>query len=118
MTRRGLLRRDERGVSLVLVLVTLVVFGLLVPVLGQFGSANGVSGYVLKGQRFDRYAAEAGMQGAIQWAKSQRQVGRQGTRCPDITTPTDLNGSGTNATRTVNVQCAGFDGNGLPEDTP
>jgi hypothetical protein len=116
MTRRGLLRRDERGVSLVLVLVTLVVFGLLVPVLGQFGSTNGVSGYVLKGNRFDRYAAEAGMQGAIQWAQAQRQAGRQGTRCPDITTA-DLNGPGINDSRTVTVQCAGFDRNGLPKET-
>ena len=57
------------------------------------------------------------MQGAIQWAQGQRQAGRQGTQCPDITTG-DLNGNaGANATRSVTVQCAGFDGNGLPEAT-
>ena len=80
MIGRGRARRDERGVSLVLVLVTLTIFGLIVPVLGQFGSTNGVSGYVLKGQRFDRYAAEAGMQAAIGWAQGQRQAGRLGTQ--------------------------------------
>ena len=90
MTSRRRPVRDQRGVSLVLVLVTLVIFGLIVPVLGQFGSTNGVSGYVLKGNRFDRYAAEAGMQAAINWAQGQRQAGRQGTHCPDITTG-DLN---------------------------
>src|SRR6476659_11519735 len=113
MTRRGIVRRDERGVSLV------VVFVLLVPVLGQFGSANGVSGYVLKGNRFDRYAAEAGKQGAIQWAQAtaQRQAGRQGTKCPDISTA-NLNGNdGPNASRSVTVRCAGFNGNGLPAGT-
>jgi Tfp pilus assembly protein PilX len=75
MTRRRRTVRDERGVSLMLVLVTLVIFGLIVPVLGQFGSTNGVSGYVLKGNRFDRYAAESAMQAAINWAQSQHQAG-------------------------------------------
>ena len=116
MKRVGVLR-NERGVSLVLVLVTLVIFGLIVPVLGQFGSTNGVSGYVLKGQRFDRYAAEAGMQGAIQWAQGQRQAGRQGTKCPDITTGNLNDTAGVNASRSVTVQCAGFDGNGQPAGT-
>jgi hypothetical protein len=110
---------DERGVSLILVLVTLVVFGLIVPVLGQFGSTNGVSGYVLKGQRFDRYAAEAGMQGAIEWAQtqSQRQAGRQGSHCPDLSTGDITNGGGANATRSVTIDCAGFNGHGLPAAT-
>jgi hypothetical protein len=117
MSRRTL-RTDESGVSLILVLVTLVVFGLIVPVLGQFGSTNGVSGYVLKGQRFDRYAAEAGMQGAIQWAQGQRQAGRQGTECPALTMDPNSNPDlGANAARTVTIKCAGFDANGLPNAT-
>ncbi len=109
MTSRRRPVRDQRGVSLVLVLVTLVIFGLIVPVLGQFGSTNGVSGYVLKGNRFDRYAAEAGMQAAINWAQGQRQAGRQGTHCPDITTGNLNDNAGTNAQRSVTVKCAGFD---------
>jgi hypothetical protein len=119
MTRRRTLERDERGVSLVLVLVTLVIFGLIVPVLGQFGSVNGVSGYVLKGNRFDRYAAEAGMQGAIQWAQSptQRQAGRQGVDCPTISSD-EANGGSANASRTVDVTCRGFAGTGRPQATP
>ena len=79
-------RRREDGVSLMLVLVTLVVFGLLVPVLGQFGSVNGISAYVVKGQRFDRYAADSGMQAAIAWAQSQRTAGRVFTPCPEVET--------------------------------
>src|SRR3954447_4831085 len=116
MTRAS--TRDQRGVSLILVLVTLVIFGLIVPVLGQFGSTNGVSGYVLKGNRFDRYAAEAGMQAAINWAQGQRQAGRYGSRCPDVTTGR-LNASlGPNASRSVTVQCKGFKGeNGVPQKT-
>ncbi|MGZ6946368.1 MAG: hypothetical protein ACXVJQ_19410 [Acidimicrobiia bacterium] len=110
-------RRDERGVSLVLVLVALVVFGLLVPVLGQFGTTNGVSGYLLKGQRFDRYAAESGLQGAIAWARTQRSAGRAGMHCPD-TTADALNGGSPNAARAVTVKCAGFDLNGVPQSTP
>ena len=51
----------ESGASLILVLVALTVFGLLVPILGQFGSANGVSGYIVKGLRFDRYVADNGV---------------------------------------------------------
>jgi hypothetical protein len=110
-------RRDQRGVSLILVLVTLVIFGLIVPVLGQFGSTNGVSGYVLKGNRFDRYAADAGMQAALNWAQGQRQAGRQGTGCPKITTGNLNDNAGTNADRTVTVTCAGYDDNGLPRAT-
>ena len=75
-------RRREDGVSLVLVLVTLVVFGLLVPVLGQFGSVNGISGYVIKGQRYDRYAADSGMQAAIAWAQSRTRWGASTARAP------------------------------------
>jgi hypothetical protein len=110
-------RRDERGVSLVLVLVTLVVFGLLVPILGQFGSTNGVSGYLLTGQRYDRYAAETGMQEAIAWAQTQRVVGRNRVPCSTVTDSVQPTAS-TKSARTVNVRCQGFRGSGDPQSTP
>ncbi len=110
-------RRDERGVSLVLVLVALVVFGLLVPILGQFGSTNGVSGYVLKGQRFDRYAAESGMQGAIAWAQGLRTAGRVNVACPEVQTG-PLNGSSSAFDRSVTVKCQGFHDSGKTQPTP
>src|SRR6476659_6047937 len=106
MTRAS--ARDQRGVSLILVLVTLVIFGLIVPVLGQFGPTNGVSGYVMKGQRFDRSTAQAGMHAARNWARGQRQAGRQMTRCPVLTTSDLNNNAGVNAQRSVRVECAGF----------
>ncbi len=112
-------RRREDGVSLVLVLVTLVVFGLLVPVLGQFGSVNGISGYVVKGQRYDRYAADSGMQAAIAWAQSRRSVGREYGPCADVTT--HLDGTTASTTRDVTVSCVGYAGSGQPlgdGDTP
>lgn len=109
-------RRDERGVSLVLVLVALVVFGLLVPILGQFGSTNGVSGYVLKGQRFDRYAAESGMQGAIAWAQGVRTAGRVNVGCPEVQTG-PLNGSSSAFGRSVTVKCQGFRDSGKTQPT-
>ncbi|MGZ6955721.1 MAG: hypothetical protein ACXVLO_07705 [Acidimicrobiia bacterium] len=109
--------RDERGVSLVLVLVTLVVFGLLVPVLGQFGSTNGVSGYLLKGQRFDRYAAESGMQEAIAWAQNQRTAGRNKVPCTQIETGT-LPGGSSAFDRSVTVKCQGLHDSGATQATP
>ena len=117
MNRR--MRRCDDGASLVLVLVTLVVFGLLVPVLGQFGSVNGVSGYVIKGQRFDRYAADSGMQAAIAWAQSRRAVGREYGPCADVTT--HLDGTTAATARDVTVSCVGYGGSGQPigdADTP
>ena len=111
--RRG---RDERGVSLVLVLVTLVVFGLLVPILGQFGTTNGVSGFLLKGQRYDRYAAEAGVQEAIAWAQANRTAGRNHLPCGGITD--SIPGSSSGFDRSVTVKCQGFHDTGTPQATP
>lgn len=107
-------RRDERGVSLILVLVTLVVFGLLVPILGQFGSASGVSGYKLEGQRYDRYAAEAGVQEAIAWAQANRAAGRHGVPCGGIQTGTLGTGD---AARSATVKCVGYKDGGIPQAT-
>ncbi len=110
-------RRGEAGASLVLVLVALVVFGLLVPVLGQFGSVNGVSAYIVKGQRYDRYAADSGMQAAIAWAQKNRTAGRDNLACPRLSFP-NL-GSATPAfQRTVHVDCQGFHDSGVPQETP
>ena len=109
---------DESGVSLILVLVALTVFGLLVPVLGQFGSVNGVSGYIVKGQRFDRYAAENGMNAAIAYAQGRRTVGRAHVPCPDITSTMTAS---TAFKRDVTVKCQGYAPSGIPEgsvDTP
>jgi hypothetical protein len=116
MSRLARRRGEESGVSLVLVLVALTVFGLLVPVLGQFGSVNGVSAYVVKGQRFDRYAADSGMQAAIAWARQVRTAGRNRVPCPDITTGL-LSGSSGAFDRSVSVQCRGFQGSGVPQST-
>src|SRR5689334_18166564 len=110
-------RSRESGVSLVLVLVTLTIFGLLVPVLGQFGSVNGVSAYVVKGQRYDRYAADSGVQGAIAWAERVRFAGRSFVPCPQIQTG-ELVGSSTAYNRSVTVKCQGFRGSGVPQATP
>lgn len=107
-------RRDERGVSLILVLVALVVFGLLVPVLGQFGSTNGVSGYLLAGQRYDRYTAEAGVQEAIAWAQANRPVGRHGVPCKGLQTTTLGTGNGQ---RSATVTCEGYANGGVPQAT-
>ncbi len=109
----------ESGASLILVLVALTVFGLLVPVLGQFGSANGVSGYIVKGQRFDRYAADNGVQGAIAMAQTDRTMGRAHVPCPDVTS--SMNVGSTAFRRDVTVKCQGFAGSGVPvgsSDTP
>ena len=110
-------RRGEAGASLVLVLVALVVFGLLVPVLGQFGSVNGVSAYIVKGQRYDRYAADSGMQAAIAWAQKNRTAGRNNLACPRLSFPSF--GSQSPAfQRTVHVDCQGFHDSGVPQETP
>lgn len=105
-------RHSESGVSLVLVLVTLVVFGLLVPVLGQFGTTNGVSGYIVKGQRYDRYAADNAVQSAIAYAQTRRTVGRAHVPCPVLTSTE--NATSTAFRRDVTVECQGFDGSGVP----
>jgi hypothetical protein len=111
-------RRDEQsGVSLVLVLVALTIFGLLVPVLGQFGSVNGVSAYLLHGQRVDRYAADSGMQGAIAWAQRVRTGGRAFVPCPEIQTG-PLPDASAAFNRSVTVRCQGFRGSGEPQETP
>ena len=102
----------ESGASLILMLVALTVFGLLVPVLGQFGSANGVSGYIVKGLRFDRYAADNGVQGAIAMAQTDRTMGRAHVPCPDVTS--SMNVGSTAFRRDVTVKCQGFAGSGIP----
>ena len=102
----------ESGASLILMLVALTVFGLLVPVLGQFGSANGVSGYIVKGLRFDRYAADNGVQGAIALAQTDRTMGRAHVPCPDVTS--SMNVGSTAFRRDVVVKCQGFAGSGDP----
>ena len=102
----------ESGASLILVLVALTVFGLLVPILGQFGSANGVSGYIVKGLRFDRYAADNGVQGAIAMAQTDRTMGRAYVPCPQITS--NMNVGSTAFRRDVTVSCKGFAGSGDP----
>ena len=106
----------ESGASLILVLVALTVFGLLVPVLGQFGSANGVSGYIVKGLRFDRYAADNGVQGAIAMAQTDRTMGRAYVPCPQITS--NMNVGSTAFRRDVTVKCKGFTGSGKPVGDP
>ena len=106
----------ESGASLILVLVALTVFGLLVPVLGQFGSANGVSGYIVKGLRFDRYAADNGVQGAIALAQTDRTMGRAYVPCPDVTST--MNAGSTAFQRDVTVKCKGFSGSGDPLGDP
>ncbi len=105
-------RSSEAGASLVLVLVTLVVFGLLVPVLGQFGTANGVSGYIVKGQRYDRYAADNAVQSAIAYAQTRRTAGRAYVPCPDLRSV--MNETSTAFRRDVTVKCRGFDASGVP----
>ncbi len=107
-------RKDQRGVSLVLVLVALTIFGLIVPVLGQFGSVNGISAYIVKGQRYDRYAADNGMNAAIAWAASRRTAGREHVPCPDIVT--DVPGQSVTSNRHVVVKCTGFATSGVPFD--
>ena len=84
--------------------------------LGQFGATNGVSGYVLKGQRFDRYTAEAGMQRPSVGRRASARRGGSGTHCPDFTAGGLNSALGPNATRSVPLQgqSAGFDDNGLP----
>lgn len=109
-------RRGEAGASLVLVLVALVVFGLLVPVLGQFGSVNGVSAYIVKGQRYDRYAADSGMQAAIAWAQKNHIAGRDNLACPRLSF--NLNAASPAFQRTVHVDCQGFQDSGVPQETP
>lgn len=109
----------EAGASLILMLVALTVFGLLVPVLGQFGSANGVSGYIVKGLRFDRYAADNGVQGAIAMAQTDRTMGRAHVPCPDVTS--SMNVGSTAFRRDVTVKCQGFATSGDPlgnDNTP
>ncbi len=106
----------ESGASLILVLVALTVFGLLVPVLGQFGSVNGVSGYIVKGQRFDRYAADNGVQGAIAMAQPDRTMGRAHVPCPDVTS--SMNVGSTAFRRDVTVKCQGFATSGEPLGSP
>ncbi len=106
----------ESGASLILVLVALTVFGLLVPVLGQFGSTNGISGYIVKGLRFDRYAADNGVQGAIALAQTDRTMGRAHVPCPDVTS--SMNVGSTAFRRDVIVKCQGFAGSGDPLGDP
>ena len=108
-------RKSEAGVSLILVLVALTIFGLLVPILGQFGAVNGVSAYIVKGQRYDRYAAGNGMQSAIAWARDRRAAGRTHVPCPAITTHID--GPSDTSDRDVTVRCRGFLDSGNPEPT-
>lgn len=107
--------RNESGVSLVLVLVLVVVFGLLIPVLGQLGSASGVATHVVKSQRFDELAAESSVQAAIAWARTTRTAGRDSVACPDFNAkfPRDDGFS-----RNVTVKCQGFQGSGKIQEGP
>jgi hypothetical protein len=91
--------------SLALVLVLVVVFGLLVPVLAQLGAASGVSTRVTRDRRLDELAAENAIQAAIAAARVDPTVGRESVdACP---VRTDENNG-----RSVRVTCAALEGSG------
>ena len=105
----------QSGASLVLVLVLVLVFGMLIPVMGQLGSASSVATHVVKGQRFDEQSAESAVQAAIAWARSTRAAGRGDVACPDFSAdfPRDDGYS-----RSVVVECTGFAGSGQLQEGP
>lgn len=106
-------RRSESGASLVLVLV--LVFGMLIPVVGQLGSASSVATHVVKSQRFDELSAESSVQAAIAWARRTRTAGRGSVACPSFNAdfPRDDGYS-----RSVTVRCRGFAGSGRVQEGP
>ncbi len=90
-------------------------FGLLVPVLGQLGSASNVATHVVKSQRFDQLSAESSVQAAIAWARRNRAAGRDGVDCPSFNAAFPRSdGFG----RDVTVTCRSVDGFGRLQEGP
>ena len=78
----------EEGVSLILALAFLVLFGLTVPPLLNLGTANLLSTSRLHDQRATVYAADGATDAAIQYLRSHPGCGRQlqvAASCPILT---------------------------------
>jgi hypothetical protein len=98
--------------SLALVLVLVAVFGLLVPVLAQLGSASGVATSVARDRRLDELAAENAVQAAIAAARRDPTVGRESIEpCSEL--PERVNNA-----RAVRVTCQVFSGSGTVRQGP
>lgn len=103
-----MMRRDQRGSGLVLALVMITVIGLLLS--GLLGLADGSmrAGSAIQDQGDRIFAADAGIERAIQEIRSNPELGRDaadGGTCPSVT----LNGVNG---KDVSVTCQGLTGSG------
>lgn len=73
--------QDEDGVTLVMALGFLALFGLLIPALLSLASANLLATSRLHEQRAVVYAADGATDGALQYTRTHPGCGHQGTTC-------------------------------------
>jgi hypothetical protein len=108
--RRDGARPSERGTSLVIVLLMIVVFGTIIAAVAAQaeGGVRSTAGVV--DQRVDQYASAGAIEGAINALRSDRTRGRVGVPCPSFSTASP-NG-------TVTVACTPFAGSGVPQQGP
>ncbi|MBI4729746.1 MAG: hypothetical protein HY775_09650 [Acidobacteria bacterium] len=102
------LARDDSGVVLVLALVFLSLFGLAIASLLGFADASFRATMAVRDQRADVYAADGGLDGAINRVRGAIEEGRDpvlGINCDDTEMPSN--------DMTVTVRCEGEPGSGL-----
>lgn len=68
--------RDQRGSSLVIAMVFLLVIGMLVSALSAYAFANLSATKAYRAQRDERYAGDAALQAGINYIRNQRLMGR------------------------------------------
>ena len=85
IARRGGQGDAERGAALVLAVAFLALLGLLVPTLLGLADTSFLTTNRLDDQRATTYAADGGLDGALQWARVNRACGSYGSpagSCP------------------------------------
>ena len=103
-------RASEQGVSLVIILLMITVFGMVLAALAAQAEAGVRSTGGVQQQRFDQYAASGAIEGSINYLRGDRTRGREGVACPSFST--------TSASGTAAVTCTPLAGSGDPQAGP
>lgn len=108
------MRRDQQGSALILALAMLTAIGLILSALLGFASSATNAAVTIRDQGKRIYAADAGIERAIQGIRYNPELGRdpaEGGSCPSFTLP------GVNS-KTVTVTCNGLSGSGAQNGGP
>lgn len=101
---------SERGVSLVIILMMITVFGIMLGVIAAEAQGGLLSGAGVRNQRVDQYASAGAINGAINYLRGDRTRGREFVTCPSFST------NSTNGL--VTVTCTPQSGSGAPQAGP